>query len=495
MGTRIEINGFTFPVLEYTVTEDSTPLAAGDTTGGTGTLDVTIQAPDPDLTYTQATGMKWVLDSGKNVLIDKDVAFTDSRYGTLPGRVIAVSSPNPASIRIRANTDLNLLNVYNVQAQPFVGTLGDLLTYYVSLSGSALPMDVDAVISPVYVEVPGWNGELWYHLKMLAVAYQFEIAIVSGVIVFRRIRTLDLPRGLETGASLDAGVPTLAQSVEVYRYKARAITNELVYPPGGWNPNVAVLNVNAGEESEYTLELSASVSSIQTPVMQTWVDQVYRSSSVFTIVANDGLPVEPAMWTDFGGLLEVTINPDTTSLKVRLVGAVGIPLESGEPATLFSVALGADTTGNRYSTLRIVGTGVAYDRTLRTFRTGLTPQQTGTAVGVTIDNPFLSTQSQICVAGTRAAAEYSGPIPGFSGSSAPRNTVLGQYAGSRVRGDKRPYRVRSVSTGPADISYSAVDDLVHDDVQGRYEGMTYGEVQALRDGLTYRDDYLTARTK
>lgn len=496
MGTRVKVNGYVFPIHEWSAEEWATPLTAGDPSGGTGTLTFTILEPDPNVEYTQDTGVKWLLTYGHNVLLDKSVSFIDTFWGSVSGTIESVQRPSPGKITVSARTDLNQLNAYNVTAQPFVGTLGELLRYYVSLAGTSLPVTVDSALDGRPMEVPGWQGELWYYLKQLAVAENFEIALVNGGIVFRQLRQQTVPPAGFKSKGGDLPVPTLAQAVEVYQYNNYAITNELVYPPGGWKPEVEVLNVNAGEEAEYTLELSASVSSIQSPVMQTSVSKGYNSSSVYTIVANDGLPVQPAMWAARGGRLTITIDPGTTTLTVKLRGASGIPLSTGGTASNFSVALGSDSTGSRYSTLRLVGTGVAFKSIKRRFRTGLTPVQTGTEIGISIDNIFLSTKDQTYGAGVRAAVQYAGPLPTLSGET--QSPVVrgvspsGNSNGARYVDPvtRRPYRIRSVTGGVSGASIQGDDDLLHDDQEAYRINMTYGGVEAARSGLTYRDDFL-----
>lgn len=495
MGTKIVVDGYAIPVHSYSITEDSTPLAAGDTSGGTGLLSVDLLEPDAYLEMTQDTGMKWLRDKGRNVLLDKIISFTDTRWGSLSGRVTSAQRSGRGTIQISCMTDLNQLNAYNVQSQPYDGTLGGLLTYYTSLASLPAPT-VDGALASRPISVPGWTGELWYHLKMLAVAQNFEIALVDGDIVVRQLRQRDIRKGMETANGGGTPVPTLAQSVEVYQYNNLAITDELVYPPGGWTPDVEVLNVNAGEIVEYTINLSASVSSIVTPTMEEFVDPAESSASVYTIVANDGLPVTPAMWDARGGVLKVRINPDTRSLTVRMRGATKIPLATGGEASNFSVALGSDATGSRYSTLRILGTGVSFDKQKKTFRTGVTPQQSGTEVGVTIDNLFLSDKNQTYRAGVRAAVAYAGPVPTLNTSVTQAfptgETTLGRLNGSRTVDPEtaRPYRVRTASVDPSGVSLTYEDDLLHDDQEAFRLGRTYLEVEGDRDGLTYRDDYL-----
>lgn len=494
MGTRFQVAGkYVFQVQDYSIEEDTTPLAAGDTYGSTGTLTVTFQSPDPDVPRRQDTGEKWVLDYGRDILQGKSFIFEDTKWGVIDGVIDSVGMSQFGNLQVTCNTSLNQLNAYNIKAKPYVGTLGGLIRYYCGLAGTVAP-DIDVALDTRPIQAPGWVGELWYYLKMLAVAEEFEIALVNTVPTFRLLRQRTLVKGREISLSGDRPVNTLAQSVECYQYSNTAIANQLVYPPGGWSPEVEVFNVNAGEVVEYTVQLSASVSSIQEPVMVESVSPDYSASSVYTVVANDGLPVTPEMWADRSGSLHVIINEDTTSLTIRIRGAHRVPTAKGW-ATNFSIALASDESSSRYSTLRLVGTGVAFNKVKKTFRTGLTKNETGTDIGVTIDNPFLSTKNQCFRAGVRAAVQYSGANPtlGSEISKAFRNGGgLGLVSGSRVfdTSRARPFRARSTSFKPGSASITFEDDLIHDDQEAFRMGMTYGDVQASRSGMTYRDDDL-----
>lgn len=496
MGVTLKIGGYPFPVQSWQITEDSIPLAANDTSGSTGQITATLKAPDPDLEHVQNTGMKWVLDFGYTILQGKALEFLDTRWGSLTGVVSSVSRPSPATIQVTANVLLNRLNAFNVKAKPFAGSLGNLIRYYVGLGDPQATVSVDPSLETRQLAVPGWNGELWYYLKMLAMAHEFDISTVNGVYTFRRLRQRELPKGLDVSIAAESPVPNLAQTIEVYRYNNRRIVNELVYPPGGWTTSTEVLNVNAGEVSEYTLQLSASVSSVQLPTLQTFVAPDYDASSVYTIVANDGLPVSQAQWAESSGFVHLRIGEDSTSLIITLRGATRVPLRNGGFASNFSLALASEDSGSRYSTLRIVGTGVAFEKEKVTIRTGATERETGTVVGVTIDNPFLSDKNQQYRAGTKAAAQFVNPIPNRAGQVTnavltPGNT-LGNIGGMRAfdKATQRPYRIRRSTVSPATLSYNAEDDLLHDDVEQFRAGRTYGEVDAKRAGLTYLDDYL-----
>jgi hypothetical protein len=552
VGFKVDIGGRRYEALEWSVVEAATPLAAGDSSGQTGTIDITFPKIDadrfPDHPVT-IFGPEW--------FIDKSVRLADSRKGFTIGEVESVTrNDSSGEYTLRCQTRLGSLNVYGVKAQPYIGTLGGAFEYYLSLADISTDFYVEETIAARPVTLVGWEGELWFQLKQLAAAQDCDISLVSGIILLRPIRSRYAIRGRDLERSHDIGGTTLAQGIEVYRYGSYAITDELVYPPGGWTPEVEVLNVNAGEWAEYTLELSASVSSIQTPVMQTAVSEGYVASSVYTVVANDGLPVSPTLWADRGGRLQVRINSDTTSLTIRLRGATGIPTARGERATNFSIALASDDTGNRYSTLRLVGSGVAYTKEKTYIRTGIPASKTATEVGVTIDNPFINTVNDLYRAGTRAAGMYTGYAPTLSGSvtainrrgdsgsadfpiygdvqdtlqeqlTSPTyqevkdytvglgnatyaqdydywfsfirdsnvNQVFGNVQGCRIydKPSRRWYRIRTGTLTPPNIQrFEADDDLIHADMEEYFinKAYTYGDVQTPRNELTYRQDQM-----
>ncbi|QDK01316.1 minor tail protein [Microbacterium phage WaterT] len=578
MGFCVNIEGLKTEISNYSVEEASSPLAAGDSSGQVGTFSISLPIPDgyvplqgytsgfgygegpygsgpyggASVTETPNTPWKIMRLLGPQILIDRSVRLEDSRKGFTLG-TITDCQENRASgtLELRGVSRLGTLNVYGIQAQPFVGTLRNAFSYYLGLAGISTDLFVDDSIGGRQVVFPGWTGELWYHLKLMATAQDCDISLVSGVVLLRPIRNRTATQDRDIDRTVATGANTLAQAIEIYQYNNRSITNELVYPPGGWNSEVEVLNVNAGETAEYTLELSSSLSSIQTPVMQTFVGETYNSSSVYTIVANDGRPVLPAQWAAYGGSLTVEIMPDTTHLRVVLRGATGLPTTEGKAAQNFSVALGSDTTGNRYSTLRIVGTGVAYEKVKKRVRTGVPASKTSTEVGVTIDNPFISTVNDLYRAGTRAAKQYAGVSMSLSGSviainrrgdsgvlvvgrydqveSALKsaigptatygqvkdyytsldlisyeqvrqywikqfedenaNQVFGNAQGARIydRRTRRWYRIRSATLTPAEITFSADDDHTMSDVQELYGDLTYAGVQTILEPFTYRE--------
>lgn len=536
MGVKAIVGGRNYECIGYSVQEESTPLDAGDSTGAVGTITLTLALPDPALVSTDPF---WLY--GPEYAVGESVRLSDTRKGFTLGTITACSrDDSSAEVTLVCSSRLGELNVFNVNAQPFVGTLQGAFEYYLGLANISADLLVDDSIASRSVVFPGFTGDLWFRLKQMAVAQDCDLSLVSGVILLRPVRARIAERGRDISRSSDVGQGSLAQTVEVYWYDSQAITNGLVYPAGGWTPEVEVLNVNAGETAEYQLELSASLSAIDAPEMLTFVEQEHSSSSVYTVVADDGLPVGPALWEDNGGSVTVTLNPDTTTLTVSLTGATGIPVATGGYSKSFSLALASDTSGSRYSTLRIVGTGVSYVRNLKTFRTGVPASRTATVVGETIDNPFLTDLATVNRAGVHAAKRWTGLVPTLSGSvsainrrgdsgvasypsyesvmdaldaelGAPTygdvktwltvtqglatygdvrtywfgtvqddfaNQVFGNVAGARVwdKTRRRWYRIRSASLTPGGISFDSADD-----------DLLYSDMVDAYSGMTYGD--------
>lgn len=499
------------------MSEDSTPTSSDDSSGSVGSFQFNIPGvPEPHL------------------LVDEEVTLRDTSRGYTLGYVTSASEYDNGQGGITCASRLGRLNVYDVQSAPFSGTLGNAFRYYASLGGQTVDVLIDDSIASRQVAFPGWYGELWFHLKQMAAAQDCEVALVSGIILLRPLRQREAIEHRDITRGRTYGGTTLAKAVEVNVYQNRPIENELVYPPGGWTPEVQVLTVGAGEEIAVDIELGASLSYFQPPVIQTFVGQGHSTSSVYTVVGDDGLPIQPSQWEAFGGRVDFTLNKDTSSITVTMRGATGIQSTKGQFISTFSLALGSDFTGNRYSTLRIIGTGVAFNKETLRCRTTVPDGKTGTDVGITIDNPFISTWGDAYAAGTRAARWYAGEKMILDGSltslnqlgdsgvaTYPKyqddqdtwqgqtygqvqaaetgrtygdiqselydlvkndfdNQVFGNTGGSRVwdRKSHRWYRVRTGTTKPGNISISAEDDLLYGDFQEAYGSLTY-ELEAL----------------
>ncbi len=82
MGTRISIGTEDYEVTEFAVTEDSSPLAAGDTSGSVGGISFSFPTPSPESTYPTQT---WI-----NL-------FTNPRMETASGAVLIENPARPGT--------------------------------------------------------------------------------------------------------------------------------------------------------------------------------------------------------------------------------------------------------------------------------------------------------------------------------------------------------------------------------------------------------------
>lgn len=401
----------------YSVQEQSTPLTGGDSSGGVGTFQVTIPTPDRSIHVGRKSPWRSIRLFGPEILTGASCRIYDDRKGFTLGTVEAVSqSRDGGMITVNGRSKLSSLSVYGIQAQPFSGTLRNAFSYYMGLAGVTSNFVVDSTIANRQVVFPGWYGELWYHLKQAAMSLDCDLSLVSGVILLRPIHTRYATTDRDTERTVGQDVGTLAQSVEIYRYDNKPITNQQVYPPGGWSPDATVFNVNAGETTNYTLQLSASVSSITQPTMVASVDLGNTGASAYSVITEDNTPIDPAVWRANGGMVTFTIGQDTKTIEMVMRGPTGVFGESGQESKNFAIAMLHPALGTRVTTLSITGTGVAFNREKITLPTGVPASRTGTVVGVTVDNPFISTWEEFYRIGYRVARAYAGPQLYLSGN-------------------------------------------------------------------------------
>lgn len=537
MSISFKIGTEVYETQDYTVNESATPLAAGNVSGAVGTIQVTVPIPDPDIKPNHP-----VTILGPETLIDQPVELLDTFRGFTLGTVSEVSTSG-ALMSLTCLTRLGDLLVYDVQALPFSGTLEDALLYYLSLGGVDTEFLIDNSLKDRQVAFSGWDGELWTNMKELAASQDCDISLVSGVILFRPLRTREAIRGRDVQKVRNNPLPNLAQAIEVYNYNNEPVSGAMVYPTGGWISDDQVLTVEADEVAEYTLNLSTSLSSVEQPVPKRRVryNQTNEEGSVYTILTDNGQVVDPGVWTRHGGKVEVFINADTTSVTVRIYSARGL-WANRKRVKSFSLGFPRSKDDSLRPTLRIVGSGVQFRKEKVTIPTSAPPSKTTTPVGVTIDNPFISSTNDVYRMGTRAARAFAGISPALTGdisainkrgdtgeaiyasygeiqdlysgmtyaqvetdvgsvtygqhhrnteeqfSNEDINQAFGNVQGARIYDPKsrRYYRVTSGTIKPGGMSIQADDDLMHSDIQELFSGKLYSDVQSIREAFSYQ---------
>ncbi|AWY05874.1 minor tail protein [Microbacterium phage Pioneer3] len=532
MGVMLTIGGRRVHPEVYTVSESSTPLAGGDSSGAIGTIEVEV----PQLPFSPI---------GLNA--QEELSLVDTRLGSTIGTTREVSNSRTAAsgFSVMAANRLGEFNI-ETQVQPFTGRLEDAFRYYCSLANIDTGIVVDSAIANRQVNFLGWNGNLWNHMKMMATAISADLNLISNNVVLRPVRLFDAirNRNVDSDATIDS--TDLARKQEVIWYPSEYVERGLIYPSGGYRSDIAPLSVSAGETVEVTLDSTkdvfASIFSIEQPVAQSFVSMEHDSSSVYSVVGDDGLPIPPAQWADFGGSLSVRISDDTQALVVTMTGATGLYQTNGQPMKTFRIGIASGTSStDTYSTLRVVGRYVSTRAQSIILPTGVPDFRTGQEFAPTIDNPFLNTLDAAYSAGIRGARRYAGrrmtvtasvsslnrrgqtgaanyppysyaqglwggmTYGGVRALNASRtyasvreefyqsvqdtfdNQVFGNAPGARFwdQPTGRYYRVRQATTTWGDMQIEGDDDLTNGDVQLAFGGMTYGQVGMRFSGQTY----------
>lgn len=476
------IREYVVDVVDYSFTESSQSNDSNDSSGSVGEFSVALTTPALD-SVIRRYGVGY-LRGRKSRLI--------TTHGNVLGTIKGVEETDYSTIRISGVSEMEPLNAYNVQAPPFEGSLVQLIQLYFGLVSEAAPQfQVDPRLQGRRIVAPGWNGELWYHLKLLCAAERIQISIspTGGVYISPSTPDKSDPHILSSHG-VSYAESSIAEFVEVYKYDNEWRENSIAYPIGGWTEDTEILSVKAGEEAEYNIELSASLVEFQPPQLVDFVASTHTSGSVYTVLGDDdGFPITPAQWTRSGGSVTFELNPDTTSIKVKMKGATGIVTGTGDPIRSFSLALAADTGGSRYSTLRILGTGTFFERTVLKFPTGVPSDKTGTEVGATIDNPFISTMSQAVKAGSLSAYKFSGSVPSVQTSSPSSDSIqIGHSTLTQlIEGKNEDFRVREVTYSPGTVTITGDYHLTWGNWEESLGTQTYQSITDANIGLGYRE--------
>ena len=514
---KVGSNPQTTNIEQYSVSEESTPLNAADNTGAVGQLN---------LSFPESS------QRNDEILLGKTLYLSDYSNGMVTGTVTRVGATDGAA-SITADSRLGQL-VPERTIKPFNGTLGDAFRYYLSLGKITTNIVVDPSLESRSVTYPGRYGSPWEFLKQICVVQRVEIALVSNAVVLRPARQRiaevvnDISRGWEISNT------QMAEAVEVYYYNNRYVDQALVYPYGGWNEEVQVYQVDANEVMEVEVALDGSLTSIMQPAPVDYVAKNYTGpTSVYSVSGNDGLPIKAAQWKAQKGKMTVAIQEDTQTLKITITGA------SEKKYAPYRIAV---TSGaNAYSSLRIMGTGVMFKKTLLRVPTGVPEALAVSEVGVQIDNPAISTFTDATTAGLAAAQKYAHPeqtisiqasvvnrkgekgevtYPVFNVFNTENNgktfdtwnteytgqtfnamtneyfelvagdfenQAFGNVGGARVLHKNAWYRVRSANISQNGIRYDAEFDTIMTDFNNRWSSGTFDDFNARQTGMTFDD--------
>ena len=516
MAVEAIVNGIRYEnPAGYSVSEDSTPLDPNDTVGAVGQYTLTI--PEENI------------EDNPRFLKGKTASLSDGTQGTTTGTIRGVSGRD-GDITLTVASRIDQIAVDRT-IQPFVGSLGAYLTHLLDQVGIDSFIYIEDTIDTIPIVALGYVGNVWDLLKKICTAQQIEISLVSNNIVFRslRLRTAQVFRDSERGWTVDEA--RSARTVEINYYEKERKVDALIYPTGGWSPDTPVLVVNSGETIETNVPLSVSLESIEQPLCVSSVSAYYESSSVYTVTGNDGLPIPPAQWADEGGSLSVSINDDTRSITITVTAP------SDSRLSPFKIAMPSGVNES-YSSLRIIGTGIFFEKKSVVMTTSVDPTSISEQVGTVVDNESISTRDQAYHAGMWTVRTFSGSRSTITRSSAGinrsgdsgsyayptvdqfnalyaagsindfnalyagqtvedvnidlraltadsfENQAFGNVSGARVLQDDAFYRIRSATINPSGISFTAESDTIVSDWNQVWSGLTVNDFNASWDGYT-----------
>lgn len=502
-------------ITEYQYSEEATPLDPSSNAGGVSQISFGI-AENP-------SG-----NDGSIMLMDDVITLTDGANGTTTGFVAGVSI-NDGVGTVTVNSRLQLL-VAERQAAPMYGTVENIFRYYLSLAGITDRIVVDNTsyrmpngninsLTSAQFAMPGWKGVILDYVRQLAIAVGAEVALVSNNIVLRPVRgrIAENKRNISQSWSLQKG--QLAQSIEINYYNNRNVsTADIFYPTNdGWIEDTQVYQVDLGETLDVTVPVSASLLTVNQPTCVSYVDRNSKISS-YSVIGADGLPIPPTQWLQNGGSVTVSVGDDYRSLNIKIVGA-------RTTQAPYRIAV-ASSASDAYSSLRITGTGTFFDQKTLTIPTGASALDTAQIVGVTVDNPLISTIGEAYTLGVRAASKWAGSeqtisfttvginradvsggtryptfdefnnglngrVTNWTGKTFAQfntewsgktfdqfntyyldlvrndfaNQAFGNVAGARVKFRDAWYRIDSADIGPTQVSYTASIDTMFTDFQ------------------------------
>lgn len=526
MTVDIRIDGVTeYDASTYSIVEDATPVDISDATGGYG--QITIGLPD-HVNVARARG----------AVIDVE----DSRNGTTVG---TARTPSATAFGKQIVADSRLAPLNNDRtAAYYTGTLEGAITYYLSLVDITAGIFIEPELRDTPVALRGWFGNVWDHMRKLAATFRFEVTVTSDNIVFRRTRTREAETYRDANIDWSMDDSQLAERVELYWYDQPTVSaSTLLYPLGGWNPDVNIVTVEAGKTETVDVDLhpdgdetgpGASVLSVQQPVCVASVSKTHASSSVYCVAGNDGVIIPPAQWLAGGGSVTVAIGEDGASLIITVTGSRETQYAP------YRIMMPSGTTEG-YSSLRLVGQAMSYTRRRIELPTGCPPGEAAQDMAATVDATFITNYGDAFLALANAGQRYGAPKKVLQVTSGGINRVgsldsyryqtiddwradytgmtindwRAQYAGVRasawntawksttrenfdnqafgnVVGARREfegtmYRIRSSTITPQNVTYTAEGDTTLDDFRAAWAGRTIDDWRVIQAGLRASD--------
>lgn len=450
--------GFSGGLRDYTVQEDATGVDPAARSGGVGQSSATVNAT-PDT--------KFAL---------RALATLATDYGAVQeGRVLdVVETDGNASLTIdsvlgRANSDHTV--------PPLNTSVRGAITNYLARVG--IVPTFDAAVPSATLAFPGWRGNLWEHLKDLLIAHKLEIAVTGSTVVVRPLRKYELANRNLTTETYSASQQNASRQISVSWYNNLWRTNGEYYP-GPEETNPTVYQVGAGATLTFTLQVSATLASVNQPTCVSYVapGDYSGGAGVYAVAGNDGNPITPDHWASRGGRVAVrSIENQPGTVEVTVIGMSD---ESYAPYSLAVIGVG----GALYNSLHLTGTGTFTRKETAILETGSSTAVTGEAIGTSVQNIFFGTPGQAFDLGLKAAQNKNLNVSWSASTNYPKRSdgatgdALAYTAGARVKVDDAYYRVNSAGFTADQVSLDASLDTLASDFNAVWAGATIAQFNA-----------------
>lgn len=457
-------------IANYSYSEDVTSLEPSSISGGTSQVNVTAISIDED-----------TLDDkhpNSNLLINNTMTLTDSRRGSVQFQVKQLNNSNGV-VSITGDTVMARLNATKT-AEPHGGTGYTILSaieYYCGLVGVTPSIDTEfaAELELIEVNFIGWTGNVWEHLKMLCAGVSasetdnvgIEMYIDQDVLVFRKAKTVIVDfTGRIAGETVAINSFEASSRIDVANYNTSYGINKNVQEQNrsgtlyAANEDVSItdtMQVEPGQTMSKRFKINATLESVEQPVC---VEAIFPlpytgSTGQYVVVGSDDLPIDPDQWVGQGGDLRVVLTENPDEIEIQITAP---PLPSLKTAadpmkvTYAPYKIGIENGDEAdYPALYVVGTGVFFKKSNKTFITGASSDYTSKTSVTSVDNPFITNALNQSMRGIAAAQAACGPVISLN-QTVDTYTSFGETPGSVQFSKSNKFRIVNASYGPTAVS-------------------------------------------
>lgn len=494
--------------ISYSYSEDVSSLEPSTIKGGNGQITLNAIAADED------SGFR----AHPRLLINNIMRLEDEDHGDIEFQVRKVNVNNRLVV-ITGETVEARMNVERV-AQPVGGpgaTLKDAIVYYCGLV-DVFPVfedDLSDILDNHQVNYIGWRGNVWEYLKALCAGTSasttadipMEMVVDVDTLKFRIAKTVNKNFTKNANAiSVDVDSFDTSQAVSINYYKTEYKQNGIVREDSdadrlvGFTPGVSIqdqMQVEAGETIVKRFKINASLSSVNQPVAVASISMIPYTGTTgeYVVVGTDDLPIQPTQWLDQGGSLTVSLTENPNEIEIRVTAPEATQLQQAGDPNAFSLApykIGVESAGGvTYPALYITGTGVFFERKVKTFLTGASEQYTTELQATEIDNVFITNQQDLSSRGVAAAQALCGPAVRISIAN-PADLGFKDSLGAMTEHSRQKYRIESVSFSQTGATLTGLSAVSFADFNDIWSGKTFAQfTEVMGDPAESPDDYIS----